>query len=149
MSDYPVLARRGQRIHPIIPGVYPPPAYPIRNESLKLSLLQFLEEKESLIHQYGVPTFIHAHQSPLAPNTPATIVQVTHCQISPDGRADVMLCPIAYIWLTSIWERVGTGGLVEGRGLRMEKEVGRGYEVWCGMSAFGNGDGAVDALIDS
>ena len=140
MSGYPVSARRGQRIHPMIPGVYPTNGH-IRDEAIKVQLLNFLETNESLIHQYQVPTFIHAHQSPLAPNTPATIVQVTYCQISPDGRADVMLNPIAYIWLQSIWERPGTGGLFEARGLRMETEVGKRYEVWCAMSAFGNGDG--------
>jgi hypothetical protein len=140
MSNYGVAARRGERVTPLIPDVYPT-TRPIRDEATKVQLLNFLEKNESLIHQYHTPTFIHAHQSPLRPNTPATIVQVRHCQISADGRADVLLMPIAYIWLEEIWERSGTGGLIEARGLRMEKDVGQRYEMWCAMSAFGNGDG--------
>jgi hypothetical protein len=108
---------------------------------LKVQLLNFLEQNESLIHQHQMPTFIHAHQSPLRPNTPATIVQIRHCQVSADGRADVLLKPIGYIWIEQLWERTGTGGLIEARGLRMEKEMGIGYERWCAMNAFGNGDG--------
>jgi hypothetical protein len=142
MSTYGIAARRGERISPVIPGVYPLASNTvIRDESVKIHLLNFLETNESLIQQYHAPTFIHAHQSPLGPNTPATIVQVKQCQISPNGSADVFLKPIAYIWLEQIWERPGTGGLIEARGLRMEKDVEKRYEMWCAMSSFGNGDG--------
>ena len=95
----------------------------------------------SKIVQHHTPTFIHAHQSPLHPNTPATIVQVRHCQVEVDGRVDVLIEPIAYIWLEQIWTRPGTGGLIEARGVRMEKDTSDRYEMWCAMSAFGRGDG--------
>ncbi|KAL3803035.1 hypothetical protein ACHAWO_003834 [Cyclotella atomus] len=140
MSTYGVAARRGERIQPVLPGVYPTTTL-IRDESVKIQLLNFLEANESILRQHHTPTFIHAHQSPLGPNTPATIVKVKVCQISPNGSADVFLEPVAYIWLERIWERPGTGGLIEARGIRMEKNVGMKYEMWCGMSAFGNGDG--------
>jgi hypothetical protein len=141
LAPYPVSARRGERIQPLIPDIYPTNGRPIRDEALKFQLLNFLEQNESLIHQHQMPTFIHAHQSPLRPNTPATIVQIRHCQVSADGRADVLLKPIGYIWIEQLWERTGTGGLIEARGLRMEKETGLQYERWCAMNAFGNGDG--------
>ena len=140
IASYPVSARRGERIKPMISGVYPTTG-PIRDEIVKVQLLNFLEENEALIQKYHVPTFIHAHQSPIGPNIPATIVQVLNCAIEADGRADVLLLPIAYIWIEELWERSGTGGLLEARGLRMEKETGDNYEMWCAMSAFGNGDG--------
>lgn len=140
MSGYPVNARRGQRIAPVIPDILPS-TNPVRDERVKFDLLNFLEKHESSIQKYQVPTFIHAHQPPVAPNTPATIVQVVHCQIAADGRADVFLKPIGYVWIERIWERLGSGGLFEARGIRMDNEESRRYERWCGMSAFGNGDG--------
>ena len=140
MSSYPVTARRGQTIQPLLPGLCPT-ARPVRDDALKYELLNFLERNESLIAQYHTPTFIHAHQSPLRPNTPATIVRIRHCQVEADGRADVLLEPIAYIWLDQIWTRPGTGGLIEARGVRMEKDTSDRYEMWCAMSAFGRGDG--------
>ncbi|KAL3786696.1 hypothetical protein HJC23_002785 [Cyclotella cryptica] len=140
MAPYPVAARRGQRIQPVIPGVYPTDG-PIRDDALKSQLLNFLERNESLLQQYHVPTFIHAHQQPLRPNTPATIVQVRHCQIEADGRADVLLEPVDYIWLEQIWERPGTGGLIEARGLRMGNWASLQYELWSAMAGFGRGDG--------
>lgn len=105
------------------------------------SLLDLLEKNNTLLQNHHSPTFIHAHQSPLRRNTPATIVQVQHCAIAPDGSADVLLYPLAYVWLEKIWERPGTGGLIEARGIRMGKEAADAHERWCGMAGFGMGDG--------
>ena len=44
--------------------------------------------------------------------------------------ADVFLQPIAYIWIEDVWERPGTGGLYEARGIRMGKEVSERYEYY-------------------
>ena len=41
------------------------------------------------------PIFVHANRGPLAPTTPATLVEVVRCEIFPDGRADVVLMPKA------------------------------------------------------
>lgn len=56
----------------------------------------------------------------------------------------MFLKPIAYIWLEQIWERPGTGGLIEARGLRMEKDVEKRYEMWCAMSSVGMEMGGVE-----
>lgn len=144
MSSFPLRARRGERIGPMVPGLFPPSCVHgqrVMEDDIKASTLNLLEENESLLGKYQMPTFIHAHQSPLRRNTPATIVQVQHCAISPDGSADVLLKPIAYIWLEQIWERPGTGGLIEARGIRMGKEAMNAYESWCSMSGCGRGDG--------
>jgi len=50
--------------------------------------------------------------------------------VSRDGSADVFLHPIAYIWIDEVWERPGTGGLFEARGIRMGKEVSESYEYY-------------------
>jgi hypothetical protein len=44
---------------------------------------------------HNPPVFVHANRGPLAPTTPATIVEVVRCEIYPDGRADVQLLPKA------------------------------------------------------
>mmetsp|Transcript_14820 Transcript_14820/g.22643 ORF Transcript_14820/g.22643 Transcript_14820/m.22643 type:complete len:163 (-) Transcript_14820:186-674(-) len=66
-----------------------------------------------------LPTFIYAHMSPLAPTTPACLVQVRNCMIHPDGSADVMLTPVAYVSLEQVWERPNSRGLFEASCLRM------------------------------
>mmetsp|Transcript_24176 Transcript_24176/g.46293 ORF Transcript_24176/g.46293 Transcript_24176/m.46293 type:complete len:92 (+) Transcript_24176:83-358(+) len=83
--------------------------------------------------------FIHAHQAPLRRNVPATIVRVEQCAIQPDGSADVFMTPMAYIWLEEIWERPGTGGLVEARGVRMGMDSSESYECWCATGGEGGG----------
>lgn len=50
------------------------------------------------------PTFIYAHKSPLKRGTVACVVQVTHCSIHQDGRADVALIPIHYVRVTQVYE---------------------------------------------
>jgi len=143
MATYPVGARRGERIHPVVPGLFPPEQQrgrTVMDGDIKANLLDLLEKNESTLATCHYPTFIHAHQS-LRRNTPAAIVQVLQCDIQPDGSADVFLRPLAYIWLEEIWERPGTGGLVEARGIRMGQEASLGYERWCSMRGFGRGDG--------
>ena len=77
------------------------------DDDIKSELLNVLEQSQNLMGKFYVPTFIHAHQSPLRRNTPATIVQIRQCMVSRDGSADVFLHPIAY---TYIWiEKFGKG----------------------------------------
>lgn len=68
-------------------------------------------------------SFIHANRAPLAPTTPATIVQVLSCQMYPDGRADVWLLPTAYCWLERVWIRPNSGHLYYAQCLRMGTKV--------------------------
>lgn len=46
-------------------------------------------------HIRDPPYFLHANRGPLAPTTPATLVQVVRCEMFADGRADVILMPTA------------------------------------------------------
>mmetsp|Transcript_12206 Transcript_12206/g.15957 ORF Transcript_12206/g.15957 Transcript_12206/m.15957 type:complete len:301 (+) Transcript_12206:149-1051(+) len=55
--------------------------------------------------------FIHANRGPLAPTTPATLVKVIKCDIFRDGRADVELLPVAYVWLEKLWSQGNSGNL--------------------------------------
>lgn len=132
MAPYPVSARRGERISPMVPSLIPNNSLRQNgdDDDIKANLLNVLEQNQSLLGKYQLPTFIHAHQSPLRKNTPATIVQVRQCMVSRDGSADVYLEPIAYIWIDQVFERPGTGGLFEARGIRMGKEVSESYEYY-------------------
>lgn len=132
MAPYPVSARRGERISPMVPSLIPNNSLRHNgdDDDIKADLLNVLEQNQSLLGKYQLPTFIHAHQSPLRKNTPATIVQVRQCMVSRDGSADVYLEPIAYIWIDQVWERTGTGGLYEAQGIRMGKEVSESYEYY-------------------
>jgi len=132
MAPYPVSARRGERISPMVPSLIPNNSLRQNgdDDDIKANLLNVLEQNQSLLGKYQLPTFIHAHQSPLRKNTPATIVQVRQCMVSRDGSADVYLEPIAYIWIDQVFERPGTGGLYEARGIRMGKEVSESYEYY-------------------
>merc|ERR1712032_1532915 len=47
------------------------------------------------------------------------LVQVRQCTIHPDGSADVMLDPVAYVSLERVWERPDSGHLCEASCLRM------------------------------
>lgn len=143
MASFPTRTRRGEQIGPVVLGLLPPNRSQsgVLDDDIKLSILDLCEKNESLLTNHHYPTFIHAHQSPLRRNSPAAIVRVLHCSISPDGSADVLLSPLSYIWLEEIWERPGTGGLIEARGIRMGKEASDAYERWCGMSRYGMGDG--------
>jgi len=76
-----------------------------------------------------LPTFIYAHMAPLVPTTPACLVQVRQCMIHPDGTADVMLLPVAYVRLERIWEQPDSGHLYEASSLRMGREQSRQMEA--------------------
>ena len=65
------------------------------------------------------PSFIYAHQAPLAPTSVACIVQVRQCQVYGDGSADVTLVPTHYVWLERVRELPSTGRLYQGRCLKM------------------------------
>lgn len=67
----------------------------------------------------GSPTFIHANRAPLAPTSPAVLVEVVRCELYPDGRADVLLLPTAHVWLERILVRPHSGHLYEAQCLRM------------------------------
>ena len=110
------------------------------DDDIKSSVLDLVEKNESLLGENHLPMFIHAHQDFRA-NCAATIVQVQICSISPNGSADVLLKPIAHIWIEKIWERPVTGGLYEARGIRMGAELSDQFERWYNMGAYGMGDG--------
>ena len=74
------------------------------------------------------PTFVYAHVAPFAPTKPACLVQVRQCHIHPDGTADVMLVPVAYVWLEQLWERPNTGHLYYAQCLRMGQDATRQME---------------------
>ncbi len=116
MAGYPVSARRGQQIRPYVPGISPSfsNSVSVMDDDIKSSVLDLVEKNESLLGENHLPMFIHAHQDFRA-NCAATIVQVQICSISPNGSADVLLKPIAHIWIEKIWERPVTGGLYEAR----------------------------------
>lgn len=78
------------------------------------------------------PTFVYAHTAPLAPTSPACLVQVKNCVIHGDGTADVMLLPVAYVWLERLWERTGTGRLNYAQCLRMGRQASRQMEICSG-----------------
>ena len=132
MAPYPVSARRGERISPMVPSLLPNNTLRKNgdDDDIISNLLNTLEQNQTLLGKYQLPTFIHAHQSPLRINSPATIVQVRQCMVSRDGSADVYLEPIAYIRIDQVFERPGTGGLFEARGIRMGKEVSESYEYY-------------------
>lgn len=49
------------------------------------------------------PVFVHANRGPLAPTTPATLVEVVRCEIFEDGRADLLLLPKAVSMWKCVW----------------------------------------------
>lgn len=63
--------------------------------------------------------FLHANRAPLEPTTPAVVVRVLQCQMHPDGRADVVLLPVHYVWLERVWVRTDQGHLYYAQALRM------------------------------
>lgn len=138
MRPYPVSARRGEPIAPLVPGIFPP-RRPI-TEEMKGPILNLLEESEEVLRNYHLPTFVHAHQL-LETNAPAAIVQVVRCEQHPNGTADVFLLPVGYMWIEETWERPGTGALYEARGIRMGDDECQKYELWSKMGGLSSGDG--------
>eukprot|EP00580_Thalassiosira_gravida_P019588 CAMPEP_0201660890 /NCGR_PEP_ID=MMETSP0494-20130426/3406_1 /ASSEMBLY_ACC=CAM_ASM_000839 /TAXON_ID=420259 /ORGANISM="Thalassiosira gravida, Strain GMp14c1" /LENGTH=447 /DNA_ID=CAMNT_0048138867 /DNA_START=97 /DNA_END=1440 /DNA_ORIENTATION=+ len=153
-NQLPVSARRGGRMSPLIPGLFPLPSsstqQQLLDDDIKCKISELLEENNddddddddapsTIVDDHYYPMFIHAHQAPLRRNVPATIVRVEQCAIQPDGSADVFMTPMAYIWLEEIWERPGTGGLVEARGVRMGMDSSESYECWCATGGEGGG----------
>jgi hypothetical protein len=68
---------------------------------------------------HGDALFIHANRSPLAPTSPAVLVQVQRCEVYPDGRADVVLVPVSHVWVEKLWVRPDSGHLYFAQCLRM------------------------------
>ncbi len=69
------------------------------------------------------PQFIYAYNSALACGSPACIVQVRQCRIYNDRRADVLLVPVAHVWLERIRLRPSTGNLYEATVIRMNRKA--------------------------
>jgi hypothetical protein len=67
--------------------------------------------------------FIHANRTPLEHAVPVVLVQVVQCQIYPDGRADVVLLPVHYMWLERLWIRPNSGNLHYAQCLKMGSRV--------------------------
>jgi hypothetical protein len=74
------------------------------------------------------PTFCYAHMAPFAPTTPACLVEVRQCTIHANGTADVMLMPVAFVWMETLSEAPNTGRLHFARCLRMGREDSRALE---------------------
>jgi hypothetical protein len=65
----------------------------------------------------GEVMFLHANRNPLAPKTPAVLVQLVRCQMHADGSANVILLPRHYVWIEQVW--VKKGRLFYAQSLRM------------------------------
>jgi len=66
------------------------------------------------------PVFIHANRDPFAVSSGACLVKMVRCNISPrDGTADIMLLPVAYLWLEKVWVRPNSGKLHYAQSVRM------------------------------
>lgn len=68
------------------------------------------------------PQFLYGYHS-LEIGSPACIVQVRKCRIYGDRRADVVLVPVAHVWLKSIKLRPSTGNLYEATAFRMNRKA--------------------------
>lgn len=68
---------------------------------------------------HSAPSFIYAHERHFTKNAPAVIVEVKHCLIYPNGRADVSLVPTAHVSMQKAWVRPNTGSLNMAEVLRM------------------------------
>ena len=72
------------------------------------------------------PVFIHANRDPFGVASGACLVQMVRCNISPrDGTADIMLLPIAYVWLEKVWIRPNSGNLHYAQSVRMGDKATR------------------------
>jgi len=67
----------------------------------------------------GEVMFVHANRHPAGPTTPVVLVQCIRCELYPDGRADVLLLPVAHAWIEKMWARPGTGYLHYAQCMRM------------------------------
>ena len=74
------------------------------------------------------PTFVYAHMAPFAPTFPACLVEIRQCTVQPNGSADVMLMPVAYVRIQHLWERPNTGRLHFAQCIRMGGEESRQLE---------------------
>jgi hypothetical protein len=55
----------------------------------------------------GQAIFLHANRNPLAPKTPAVLVQIVRCQLHADGSADIICMPQHYVWIENVWLNSG------------------------------------------
>lgn len=69
-------------------------------------------------HTHLPPSFIYAYNNRLT-HTPAVIVEVKYCIIYPNGRADVVLKPVAHVFVQRVWERPNSGRLFMAQVMRM------------------------------
>lgn len=67
--------------------------------------------------------FIHANRAPLERSVPAVLVQVVQCQMFADGRADVLLLPLHFMWIERVWVRPDSGHLHYAQCLKMGRHV--------------------------
>jgi hypothetical protein len=47
--------------------------------------------------------FIHANRGNVRRSEMAVLVQVIHCEIYPDGRADIVVVPVHHVWIERSW----------------------------------------------
>lgn len=58
-----------------------------------------------------LPSFVYAYIAPFCAPSPACLVEVQRCMIYENGRADVLLMPVAHIKMERLWQQPNTGRL--------------------------------------
>lgn len=66
-----------------------------------------------------LPSFVYAHVAPFCASSPACLVEVQRCMIYENGRADVLLMPVAHIKMERVWQEPNTGRLLFAQCLRL------------------------------
>jgi hypothetical protein len=85
------------------------------------------------------PIFIHANRQPFGASSPACLVQMVRCNISDrDGTADIMLLPIAYLWLEKVWIRPNSGNLHYAQSIRMGQKATREMHALVNQETLGS-----------
>lgn len=74
------------------------------------------------------PGFIYANHNRVEPGKIAMIVHVRQCHIYSDGRADVILVPVAYVRLQKVWKQSRAGHLYMAKSFRLGEEGTRQIE---------------------
>jgi hypothetical protein len=59
-------------------------------------------DRSTLLEKYPI-YFIHANRGNVGRSEMAVIVQLIHCTTHPDGRADIVIKPVHFIWIERSW----------------------------------------------
>lgn len=88
-----------------------------------------IDPHNNLMNNGKMPQFIYEHHPKLMRSAPAYIVEVKSCVIYQNGRADVILVPVAKVAIETIHEIPNTGQLFYARVLRLSKSAVRRSEA--------------------